>query len=67
MLVLTKHAEEAIEKRGLVLDWIGRAVVTLDFTHNDPDDPALTRSFNAIEEAGGRILRVVHRQKATTL
>jgi hypothetical protein len=61
MIVLTKHAEEAIEKRNLALDWIERTVATPDFIHADPDDPTLTRSFKAIDEADGRTLRVVHR------
>jgi hypothetical protein len=61
MLRLTRHAEEAVEKRNLALDWLDRAITAPDFTDTDPYDPALTRSFKAIDEAGGRILRVVHR------
>jgi hypothetical protein len=61
MIVLTKHAEEAVEMRKLALDWIDRTLATPDFTHADPKDPTLTRSFKAISEAGGRILSVVHR------
>jgi hypothetical protein len=61
MIRRTKHAEEAIEKRKIALDWIERAIAMPDFTGPDPSDPALTRSYKAIDEAGGRILRVVHR------
>lgn len=32
-----------------------------DFSETDPNDPTLTRSFKAFDEAGGRMLRVVHR------
>jgi len=32
-----------------------------DFNAIDPGDPTLMRSFKAIDEACGRILRVVHR------
>jgi hypothetical protein len=60
MIVLSRHAEESVEKRNLQLGWIEQVLATPDFTHPDPD-PALTRSFKAIDEAGGRILRVVHR------
>ena len=61
MLRLTKHAEEAIEQRKLAFDWLERAIAAPDFTDADPNDATLTRSFKAIVEAGGRILRVVHR------
>jgi hypothetical protein len=67
MLILTKHAEEAFEKRKLDPDWIDRTVEAPDFVHADPDDPTLTRSFRAIDEAGGRILRVVHRPKGNDI
>jgi Domain of unknown function (DUF4258) len=61
MLRLTKHAEESIEKRNIALDWINRAIAAADYTEADLNDPMLTRSFKAIDEAGRRILRVVHR------
>ena len=64
MIKLTRHAEEAIEKREIALDWINRAIASPDFTAPDPSDPSLTRSYKAIDEAGGRILRVVHRPDA---
>jgi hypothetical protein len=67
MIVLTKHAEEAVEKRNLALDWIDRTVATPDFTDVDPADPTLTRSFKAIDEAGGRVLRVVHRSEGNDI
>jgi hypothetical protein len=67
MLRLTKHAEEAILKRNLALDWIDRAISSPDFTDTDPHDPALTRSFKAIVEADGRVLRVVHRPEGNDI
>ncbi len=67
MIRLTKHADEAVEKRNLDLDWIDRAVAAPDFTDVDPHDPALTRSFKAIDEVGGRILRVVHRPEGNDI
>jgi uncharacterized DUF497 family protein len=67
MLILTKHAEEAIEKRNLSFGWIERTVVAPDFTRPDPDDPTLTRSFKAIGETSDRILRVVHRPEGNDI
>jgi len=58
---LSKHAQEALDQRNLAFGWVERALAAPDFSHPDPNDPALTRSFKAIEEAGGRIFRVVHR------
>jgi hypothetical protein len=49
------------KKRVLTLESIERTLAAPDFTKPDPNDPTLTRSFKAINEAGGRILRVVHR------
>jgi uncharacterized protein DUF4258 len=66
MLILTKHAQEAVDKRKLAVEWIERTVAAADFRKPDPD-PALTRSFKAIREAGGRILRVVHRPQGNDI
>ena len=67
MILLTKHAEEAVEKRKIALDWIERTVAMPDFSDIDPDDPTLTRSFKAIDEASGRFLRVVHRPEGNDI
>ena len=61
MIRLTKHAEEAIEKRSISLVWVIRAVTAPDRNTPDPRDPERTRSYKAIAEFGGRVLRVVHR------
>jgi hypothetical protein len=37
------------------------------FQRHRPGDPMLTRSFKAIGEAGGRILRVVHRSEGNDI
>ena len=66
MIVLSKHAQEAVEKRYLPLEWIERTLAAPDFTHPDRD-PTLTRSFKAIDEAGDRILRVVHRPQGNDI
>ena len=61
MIRLTRHAQESIDKRQISVDWIDRTIAAPDFTAPDPHDPSLTRSYKAIDEVGGRILRVVHR------
>lgn len=67
MIRLTRHAEEAAVKRNIALDWIDRTVSMPDFTGIDPGDPMLMRSFKAIGEAGGRVLRVVHRAEGNDI
>lgn len=61
MIQLTLHAQARILRRSLPLAWIEATVSAPDRSTPDPDDPAVTRSFKSIEEAGGRVLRVVHR------
>ncbi|MCZ8146555.1 MAG: DUF4258 domain-containing protein [Roseomonas sp.] len=58
---LSAHAEEMMEERGIASAWVQAAVFHPDWSEPDPRDPALTRSFRAIPDAGGRVLRVVHR------
>jgi Domain of unknown function (DUF4258) len=58
---LTKHAQEAIEKRDIAVDWVEVTVNTPDSVGPDPRHPERTRSYKAITERGGRVLRVVHR------
>ncbi len=57
---LTQHADTELPRRGLRRDWIEAAIAAPDWTASDPD-PTLTRSYKAIAEFGGRVLRVVHR------
>ena len=61
MILLTKHAREAIAVRNIGLDWIEATVSSPDFVEADPHYSDRTRSFKAIAEFGGRMLRVVHR------
>jgi hypothetical protein len=58
---LSAHAEEMLEERGIAVAWVQEAVLYPDWSEPDPRDPALTRSFRVIPDAGGRVLRVVHR------
>lgn len=61
MIKLTAHAADMIEARGIALAWVETAIAQPDSRSQDPSDAALTRSYRAITEAGGRVLRVVHR------
>jgi len=67
MIRFTKHAQEAVEKRGIAREWIDRTIAAPDFTRADPNDRTLTHSFKVIDEAGRRILRVVHRPEQTDM
>lgn len=58
---LTKHAALTTAERELPLEWIVRTVENPEWTNADPENPALTRSYRTVQEAGGRVLRVVHR------
>ena len=59
-LILSSHAAEAMELRGIERTWVEAAVANPDWTESDPR-PGRTRSFKAIAAFGGRVLRVVHR------
>jgi hypothetical protein len=61
MIRLTKHAREAIGLRDISFAWIEAAVHSPDLCEPDPRHPNRTRSYKAIVEFGGRLLRVVHR------
>ena len=61
MIRFTKHAQEAISARDIVVDWIEAAVSAPDWIEPDPRHPDRIRSYKAIAEHGGRVLRVVHR------
>jgi hypothetical protein len=59
-IILSVHAAEAIELRGIDPAWIEATISSPD--RSEPDArPGRTRSFKAIVAFGGRTLRVVHR------
>jgi hypothetical protein len=67
MILLSKHAREAIDVRKIDFAWIAAAVHTPDFIDTDPRHSERTRSFKAIAEFGGRVLRVVHRPEGNDI
>jgi hypothetical protein len=58
---LSAHAVARLRQRGIPEAWVAETIAMPDRTAPDPTDPALTRSFRAMPDAGGRVLRVVHR------
>ena len=61
MIRLTKHAQEAIGLRGIDFAWLEATANSPDFVEIDPRHADRARSYKAIAEYGGRVLRVVHR------
>lgn len=61
MIKLSNHTAREMIRRNITSAFIEAAVAMPDRVTADPTDPALTRSFKAIVEYGGRTLRVVHR------
>jgi hypothetical protein len=61
MIRLTKHAQEAVDIRNIDFNWVEEAVNSPDFVEADPRHLGHRRSYKAIAEFGGRVLRVVHR------
>jgi Domain of unknown function (DUF4258) len=61
MIRYTKHAMDRIREWRLDRAWVERAVAQPDRAIPDPRRLAVTLSFKAVPERGGRILRVAHR------
>lgn len=62
MIRLSRHAADMLAARAIDPEWVIVAVQRPDLRVADPADPMLTRSFRAVPEAGGKVLRVVHRR-----
>ena len=61
MVKLTIHAAQRMKQYGLALSCIEAAVAAPDWTVPDPRQTGVTRSYKAIPERGGRVIRVAHR------
>jgi Domain of unknown function (DUF4258) len=66
-LILTGHMRDKDAERLIPLEWIERTVREPDWTTPCPKDAALTRCYRRIAEAGGRVLRVVHRPEGNDI
>jgi Domain of unknown function (DUF4258) len=60
MIHFLSHAEEAIIQRAIEGEWIIRTLTAPDWSDADDRQHGRHRSYKAIPECGGRILRVVH-------
>ena len=63
MIILSVHTKREMEPRGVTLPYIEATLAAPAIVMPDKKDPSLTRSYRAISEFGGRVLRVVHRPK----
>jgi hypothetical protein len=55
---LTKHAQKALEERGIQIEWLERTLSAPECVLPDLSDATVERYFCPIPEFGGRILRV---------
>ncbi len=60
MIRYLPHADEAMQKRGLLREWVEATIAAPDWVEPDPRYPERTRSFKVLEPMGGRVRRVVH-------
>lgn len=61
MIKLTIHAAERMQTYGIAWAWVVAAVTAPEWSSPDPRHVGVTRSFRAVPERDGRILRVAHR------
>ena len=62
--VLTKHAQDVMEERGIPMAWVARVLNSPDRIEPDRRDPELEHRLRGIPEHQGRVLRVVLGRKA---
>lgn len=58
---LTLHATISVARRNIDMRWIEAVIRQPAYSSPDPDDAAVTQSWRAIPQFGGRMLKVVHR------
>jgi hypothetical protein len=63
--VLTRHAEDALEKRRIARAWVEKAMNAPDATEPDAVDPDLEHRLARIPEWGNRVLRMIVNAKRT--
>lgn len=57
--ILTEHAQDALVRRQIPLEWLERVLNAPEATEADPMDPELEHRLARITEFGGRALRVI--------
>jgi hypothetical protein len=55
---LTKHAQKALEERGIQIEWLERTLSAPECVLPDSSESTVERYFRCIPEFGVRILRV---------
>jgi hypothetical protein len=66
-LVFTKHALAVMSERQIDPDWVTRTVLSPQWREADLGDPNVQRRFSALQERGGRYLRVACVETATEI
>jgi uncharacterized DUF497 family protein len=66
-LAITAHARLRMRGRQVKMEWIELAARTPDWIEPDPNDLTVERRFRAIEDFGGRMLRVACVETTTTI
>ncbi|HEY8566878.1 MAG TPA: DUF4258 domain-containing protein [Beijerinckiaceae bacterium] len=66
-ILLSRHALQKIEERGLDAGWIARCVFEPDDTEPDRNDPGVRLAFKAIQEREWRVLKVAHRVEGDSI
>jgi len=56
---LTQHAQDALRKRGISMEWLERVLNFPERTESDATDPVLEHRLAVISERGDRVLRVI--------
>lgn len=56
---LTEHAQDALKKRRIPLEWMERTLDAPEWIEVDPIDENLEHSLARIAESGNRVLRVI--------
>ena len=57
-LTYTLHARQVMEERGILSEWVERAVAAPERRTRDPYDEAVERFYIRVPERDGRVLRV---------
>jgi hypothetical protein len=66
-LVFTKHALAVMSERQIDPAWVTRTALSPQWREPNPDDPDVQRCFGAVQERGGRYLRVACVETATEI
>jgi uncharacterized DUF497 family protein len=56
---LTEHARDALEKRGIALEWVERTLAAPEWVEKDAIDETLEHRLARIQGFGDRVLQVI--------